>query len=294
MDMDKKVFVLIGAAGYVAPKHMAAIKEVGGELAAALDPHDSVGVLDQYFPECQFFTEFERFDRFCENYLRRERPIDFVSICSPNYLHDAHCRFALRIGANAICEKPLTTHIKNLYGLIQDEKETGRKVFTMLQLRYHPEIVKLKKEVETGMHHVKVAYHTPRGAWYRYSWKGHISKSGGLAANIGIHAFDLMVHLFGHAIGMPQIDWADQERMSGTFSLERALVEWDLSISRAFAPRREFSVDGRTIDLTNGFHQLHTRAYQEILKGEGYGPEDAADAIAITESIRNQVYGERA
>lgn len=285
-----KRFALIGAAGYVAPKHMQAIRDVGGELVAALDPHDSVGILDQYFPDCMFFTEFERFDRFCS-----QTRIDYVSICSPNYLHDAHCRFALRLGADAICEKPVVLMERNLDQLLQVERDSGNwsrlghdaQVRCILQCRLHPALANLVRSTGGDKKAtVKVVYHTPRGNWYKYAWKSDISKSGGLETNIGIHLFDLCSYLYGKLVSIESLEKTEDESM-GVLHLERATVNWDLSIRKDRTPKRIFDVDGAQLDLTNGFNDLHTVSYQKILSGDGFGLEDAREAVLICERIRS-------
>lgn len=278
-------FILIGAAGYVAPRHMAAIKAVGGNLIAALDPHDSVGVLDSHFPGCRYFSEFERFDRFCELFRHREGPIDYVSICSPNYLHDSHCRFALRIGADAICEKPLVLSARNLNQLEQAEKDHGRRVWNVLQIRHHPAIAARKQDFENGQHRVKIEYIAPRGSWYAHSWKGDEKRSGGLASNIGIHLFDAVCWLFGAARHV-RIAHAQDDMIVGEIELERADVEFILSTSGAFSPRRVFEINGEMIDLGGQFSELHEIVYREVIDGKGCGICDARPAIMLAEAIR--------
>lgn len=262
-------FALIGV-GYVAPRHMQAIKDVGGELVAALDPHDSVGILDRYFPRCLYFREPERFERWLYKH-----PVDYVSVCSPNYLHDAHCMMAMRNGASVICEKPLTITERNLEPLLEMERDTGTKVYTVLQCRLHSEAVRAKKAYTEGPYLVRVDYVTPRGPWYRYSWKGDVEKSGGIITNIGIHLFDLCYWMFGKADDIGK----------KTVHFENATVNWCLGIDGSF-PRRRFLVGTNPVDLTFGFNNLHTKSYREIMKGHGFGIEDARESIRIVEALR--------
>lgn len=292
-------FALTGAAGYVAPRHMKAIRDVGGRLVAAMDPHDSVGILDRYFPDAAFFTEFERFDRHLE-LLRRmgeEQRVHYLSICSPNHLHDAHARLALRVGADAICEKPLVLNPWNLDGLQRLEDETGRRVHTVLQLRVHPALVALREQLRadrTRRHHVRLTYVTFRGQWYGYSWKGDIRKSGGIATNIGIHFFDLLTWLFGPVCGSA-VYVAGGERMGGRLDLENADVDWYLSLRREDLPSgadqgdttyRSISVDGQEIEFSGGFTDLHSVVYADILSGNGFGIEEARPSIQLVHELR--------
>jgi len=265
-------FAIIGAAGYVAPRHMKAIKEVGGELCAVLDPHDSVGILDSYFPGCLYFREPERFERWLY-----KNPVDYVSVCSPNYLHDAHCMMAMRNGADVICEKPVTLKVKNLDSLAQMEKKTGKKVNAVLQCRLHPEAIKAKEKYHGSGHKVHIDYITPRGKWYNYSWKGDVLKSGGVVTNIGIHLFDLCAWMFGVEKHIVLLD--------KTIYFENAEVTWNLSTEGDKA-KRIFEIDGDRIDLTNNFDTLHTLVYVRILTGCGYGIEDIRTATRITETLR--------
>lgn len=290
-------YALIGAAGYIAPRHMQAIKDVGGELVAALDPKDSVGILDRYFPDASFFVEFERFDRYVDKLRRRGSPIDYVSICSPNYLHDAHVRFALRSHADAICEKPLVLTPWNVDGLAEIERESGRRINAILQLRLHPAIIALRERLakDTGRRHqVDLTYITSRGRWYAVSWKGDEGKSGGIAANIGIHFFDMLVHLFG-AVRRNLVHLREPSRAGGYLELERADVRWFLSVDRADLPAacppgkttyRAISIDGEEVEFSGGFEDLHTQSYRQILAGNGFGLEDARPAVEITSAIR--------
>lgn len=276
-------FALIGV-GYIAPRHLRAIKETGNTLVAALDIHDSVGVLDQYFPEAAFFTEFERFDRHLEKIRRAGLGVEYVSICSPNYLHDAHIRAALRLGANAICEKPLVIKPHNLDALTQIENETGRRVKTVLQLRYHPAILAAKAAV-SGRHQVNLDYCTPRGKWYQVSWKGNPEKSGGLITNIGIHLLDMLLWLYGSCLTL-NVTTQTPEEVSGTMRLEHADVTWKLSVKGD--RKRSMTVDGVDVDFTSGFDDLHTAVYRDILAGQGYGINDVYPAIALAQRIRGR------
>lgn len=297
-----KNFAIIGVGGYIAPRHLKAIKETGNRLVAALDVNDSVGILDRYFPDVPFFTEFERFDRYVEK-LRRsggDNRIDYVSVCSPNYLHDAHIRFALRIGANAICEKPLVLNPWNLDALQGMEKESGCRVNTILQLRVHPALVALRETLQSensksSKHEVVLTYITSRGPWYLSSWKGNHEKSGGVATNIGIHFFDLLIWLFG-PVQNNDVQYADALKTGGCIELERATVKWFLSIDRNDLPEtatecglstfRSITVDGREIEFSEGFTDLHNVVYQRTLEGNGFGLEDARPAIALAHDIR--------
>lgn len=276
-------FAIVGAAGYIAPRHMQAIKDVGGDLVAALDPHDSVGILDKYFPDCLYFREPERFDR----WLSRNH-VDYVSVASPNFLHDSHCLMAMRNGADVICEKPLVCHERNLDNLSEWEVKTGKKVNVVLQCRLHPEAVKAKIKYSNGSdYRVDVEYRVPRGNWYFASWKGDTEKSGGILANIGIHLFDLCVWLFGE----PDYEFAcifdcDRDDVEGGFDLDRADVDFRLSVGQGM-PKRIFRVDGESIDLTNGFTDLHTKTYEHILAGNGFGIEDIRPATRLVEAMRD-------
>lgn len=294
-----KNFALIGAGGYIAPRHLRAIKDTGNRLVAAVDPKDSVGILDQYSFETRFFTEIERFDRHLEK-LRRgaeaER-VHFVSVCSPNYLHDSHCRLALRAGADVICEKPLVINPWNLDALEEIEAETKRRVLTVLQLRVHPSLIQLRESLQTSnaAHDVELTYITSRGPWYQVSWKGNHEKSGGVATNIGIHFFDLLMWLFGLVNGI-KVYHADDERMSGFIELERARVRWFLSVDKNDLPEqakankkttyRSITVDGEEIEFSEGFTDLHTKVYEETLAGRGFGIKDARPSVQLTHDIR--------
>lgn len=289
---ERKQFVLIGAAGFVAPRHMRAIKDVGGELVAAFDPHDSVGVLDSYFPECRYFSEFERFDRFVQKILSGGGAIDSAAICSPNYLHDAHCRWAMRIGADAICEKPIVLHERNLDELKRVEEETGRRVYAILQLRHHPAVVRFREQMDDHMHICRIKYHTPRGRWYAHTWKGDERKSGGLVTNIGIHLFDLCGHLFGGVWSMHMTD-CSADRVSGAMEFNEGGVRFDLSIAGGIDRVRRFEIDGQALDLSVWFEQLHSESYRDIIRGQGWGIEDARPAIRIVEQLREKIERER-
>ena len=288
-----KSFALLGAGGYVAPRHLKAIRDVGGALEAACDPRDSVGVLDSYFPEARFFTEIERFDRFLEKRLISHKPIDYVSICTPNHLHDAHIRLALRVGADAICEKPLVLSPWNLDQLAALEERYGQKVHVVLQLRLLPQLLELKREVEATdkRYAVDLDYITPRGPWYHVSWKGETGRSGGLATNIGIHLFDMLIWVFGPYKSV-QVTEDKPDRIVGLVELDRATVWFTLSTRRKDLPdgvtgsHRSMMVDEREIDFSTGFTDLHTQVYQNILDGNGLGIEDAREAIELTYDIR--------
>ena len=300
MHVQPRDFALTGVAGYVAPRHLEAIRVTGNRLVAALDPHDSVGVLDRYFPDAAFFTEYERFDRHLEK-LRRgsdENRVDVISVCAPNHLHDAHVRLALRIGADAICEKPLVLNPWNLDALSDLEVESGRRVWTVLQLRVHPVLSGLRQRLSGSdrRHQVRITYVTPRGQWYRYSWKSRVERSGGIITNIGIHLFDLMLWLFG-VPDRVAVHVNEQDRAAGYLSLERADVSWLLSIdgrdvrgphpNQQLTPFREIMVDGENIDFTGGFTDLHTEVYRATLQGDGFGIDDARPSIELVHRLRN-------
>lgn len=297
-------FAIIGAAGYIAPRHMQAIKATDSRLVAALDPNDSVGIIDSYFPDADFFTEFERFDRHIDK-LRRsnhEQKVGYISICSPNYLHDSHMRFALRSGADAICEKPLVLNPWNIDGLIDIEKDTGRKVNTILQLRVHPSIVALREKVQSEnkdtKHDVDLTYITSRGHWYLQSWKGDQKKSGGIATNIGVHFYDMLHFIFG-ALQENVVHHSDDTMAAGYLEYEKARVRWFLSVDYKYVPEsakaegqrtyRSITVDGEEIEFSGGFTDLHNRSYEEILAGRGFGLEENRVAIETVSHIRNAV-----
>ncbi|MBN8687135.1 MAG: Gfo/Idh/MocA family oxidoreductase [Chitinophagales bacterium] len=294
-----KNFLLIGAAGYIAPRHMKAIRETGNNLLAALDPHDSVGILDTYFPDCHFFTEFERFDRHCDKLKRAGVKIDYVVVCSPNYLHDAHIRFGLRIGADVICEKPVVLNPWNVDALREMEKETGKQVFTILQLRLHPALQALHKRIlaspGSDKHIIGLKYISARGHWYLNSWKGEEQKSGGIATNIGLHFFDMLLWIFGK-VNQVTVAESSPVRTSGILELEKARVEWLLSIDEQDIPDaikekglrtfRSLTIDQAAIDFSDGFEQLHTRSYEEILAGRGITLAEVRKSIQLVHDIR--------
>lgn len=295
--MDKRRFALIGAAGYVAVRHMQAIKSVDGDLVVALDPNDSVGVIDRYFPSSDFFVEFERFDRHVDLLRRRGEAVDYVSICSPNYMHDAHVRFALRSDADAICEKPLVLNPWNIDGLAELQESTGRRISTILQLRHHPSIIALRDRVSRSreIHRVELTYITSRGRWYGISWKGDERRSGGIATNIGVHFFDMLVFVFG-AVRRNHVHLREDDKMAGFLELERATVPWFLSIDRGDLPDglaedqttfRSITVDGDAFEFSGGFTDLHTVSYESILAGDGFGLEDVRPSIEIVSQLRN-------
>jgi UDP-N-acetyl-2-amino-2-deoxyglucuronate dehydrogenase len=295
-------FALIGVAGFVAPRHLKAIKDTGNTLVAALDPHDSVGLLDNHFPDARFFTSFERFERHLVRrlYSGDEPPVDYVSICSPNFLHDTHIRLALNVNANALCEKPLVINTWNLQSLTELEARTGRRVYTVLQLRLHPTLMALRQQLTSeGAGHrrdVVLTYITRRGQWYHTSWKGDEEKSGGLAMNIGIHFFDLLLWLFGQA-KRSEVHFARPDKMAGALELEGARVRWYLSVDVNDLPEhtrsqgrhafRSITMDGQEIEFSEGFTDLHTRVYEQTLAGNGFGIEDARPSIELVYDIRH-------
>lgn len=302
MSSPKK-FGLIGAAGFVAPRHMKAIAETGNQLVAALDPKDSVGIIDSYFPEAAFFVEFERFDRHAEKLIRKGEGLEYVSICSPNYLHDAHIRFALRIGADAVCEKPLVLNPWNLDALAEIEQRQGGRVWNILQLRLHPDIMNLKKRVAKEIaanpaktYDIDLTYLTSRGRWYFISWKGNIEKSGGIATNIGVHFFDMLAWIFG-PVKENTVHLHRKDAAAGLLELARARVRWFLSVNPEFLPEeaaekgqrtyRSIRVEDEEIEFSGGFTDLHTRSYEEILAGKGFGLDEARASIEIVHHIRN-------
>lgn len=296
-----KNFALIGAAGYIAPRHLKAIKDTNNNLIAALDKFDSVGVMDSYFPNADFFVEFERFDRHIEKIKRQQNiQLDYVSICTPNYLHDSHIRMALRRGADAICEKPLVLNPWNVDALQAIEKESGNKINTILQLRLHPSIIALKNKVDSEnkkeKYDVDLTYITSRGNWYGVSWKGDESKSGGIATNIGVHFYDMLSWVFGE-VQESIVHLREKNRASGYLEFKNARVRWYLSIDENSLPKevkeknqrtyRSITVDGEEIEFSGGFTELHTESYKEILKGNGFGLLDAKSSIEIVHDIRN-------
>ncbi len=304
-----KQFALIGGAGYVAPRHMRAVKDTGNSLVAVLDPNDSVGSIDSYFPGANFFTEFERFDRHIDKKRRKGAAIDYMSICSPNYLHDAHIRFALRNGAHAICEKPLVLNPWNIDGLEEVEADTDSKVYNILQLRLHPALIKLKQKIDNPKshtlaeqptidkkHEIDLTYITSRGNWYFISWKGDESKSGGIATNIGIHFFDMLIWIFGK-VQMNIVHIFEPNRAAGFLELENARVRWFLSVDEKTLPNdvresgqrtyRWIKVDGEEVEFSKGFTDLHTESYKQIVNGNGFGLGEARASVETAYTIRN-------
>jgi len=295
-----KNFALIGAAGYIAPRHLKAIKDTNNTLIAALDKFDSVGIMDSYFPNADFFIEFERFDRHIEKLKRNGTHLDYVSICTPNYLHDSHIRMALRRGADAICEKPLVLNPWNIDALTDIQKESGNEIHTILQLRLHPSIIALKEKVDKAPVDTKfdidLTYITSRGGWYHISWKGDESKSGGVATNIGVHFYDMLSWIFGD-VKESQVHLREKSKSAGYLEFERARVRWFLSIDETDLPDeikakgqrtyRSISIDNEEIEFSGGFTELHTESYKRILAGKGFGLEDAKQSIQIVHDIRN-------
>jgi UDP-N-acetyl-2-amino-2-deoxyglucuronate dehydrogenase len=298
-----KNFALIGAAGYIAPRHMKAIKETGNRLVAALDPNDSVGVIDSYFPEADFFVEFERFDRHIDKLRRAGTQVDYMAITSPNYLHDAHIRFALRNQAHAICEKPLVLNPWNIDALAEIENESGKRIYNILQLRLHPSIIALKEKVAKElaenpdrMYEIDLTYLTSRGHWYFVSWKGDEKKSGGIASNIGVHFFDMLSWIFG-AVSENIVHIKTPDTNAGFMQMKNARVRWFLSVSYEHIPEdvkkagqrtyRSITVDGEEMEFSGGFTDLHTDSYKHILSGEGFGLQEARGSIETVSAIRN-------
>jgi len=300
MESDSKNFGLIGVAGYIAVRHLRAIKDTGNELLASLDKFDCVGLLDGFFPKSDFFVEFERFDRHFDKLKRTGTKIDYVSICSPNYLHDSHIRFALRHQAEAICEKPIVLNPWNIDALQEIENETGRKIYTILQLRLHPKIAELREKIRNGprgkVYDIDLSYITSRGNWYYISWKGDIQKSGGVATNIGIHFFDMLTWIFGDTT-RNIVHISQPNKAAGFLELENARVRWFLSIDSNDLPEsvresgkrtyRSISVEGEEIEFSEGFGELHTTSYKEILAGNGFGLSDARQSVITAFTIRN-------
>ena len=296
-----KNFALIGVGGYIAERHLRAIKDTRNNLLVALDTFDSVGIMDSYFPDASFFVEFERFDRHIEKLRRRGTQLDYISICTPNYLHDSHIRMALRSGAHAICEKPLVLNPWNIDALVDIENQYQKKVYTILQLRLHKSIIELKKQIESGpqdkIYDVDLTYLTSRGNWYYTSWKGDVTKSGGIATNIGIHFYDMLTYIFGD-VKKNKVHLHEHDRASGYLELEKARVRWFLSINYDVLPEeikqkgqrtyRSITVDGKEIEFSDGFFDLHTKSYENIINGNGFGLEDARPSISIVQQIRNQ------
>jgi UDP-N-acetyl-2-amino-2-deoxyglucuronate dehydrogenase len=300
MEEGYKNFGLIGVAGYIAVRHLRAIKETGNNLLASLDKFDCVGLLDGFFPQSDFFVEFERFDRHFDKLKRTGTKIDYVSICSPNYLHDSHIRFALRHHADAICEKPVVLNPWNVDALQEIENETGRKIYTILQLRLHPRIIKLKEKINKGpkdkIYNIDLSYITSRGNWYQISWKGDVQKSGGVATNIGIHFFDMLSWVFGDTT-KNIVHVSTHNKAAGYLELENARVRWFLSLDYNDLPdpvkasgnrtHRSIIVDGEEIEFSEGFGDLHTVSYREILDGKGFGLNDARQSVITAFTIRN-------
>lgn len=296
-----KRFALIGAAGYIAPRHMSAIRDTGNELVAALDPNDSVGVIDSHFPNADFFTEFERFDRHIDKLRRKGEAVDFVSICSPNYLHDAHMRFGLRAGADVICEKPLVLNPWNIEGLKEIEQETGKSIYNILQLRLHPSVQALRDKVHSApadkVFDVDLTYLTSRGHWYGVSWKGATEKSGGIATNIGVHFYDMLSWVFGD-LKSSVVHFHRDDVAAGYLEYERARVRWFLSINSSYLPEQAVAANKRTfrsiligdeeLEFSDGFTDLHTASYQAILDGNGFGLDEARNSIETVYRIRRE------
>lgn len=295
-----KRFALIGAAGFIAVRHMKAIKETKNDLVAALDKNDSVGIIDSYYPNADFFVEFERFDRHIEKLRRENKPIDYVSICTPNYLHDSHIRFALRHGADAICEKPLVLNPWNIDALAEIEKETGKKVNTIFQLRLHPAIIELKKKIDSDtsgkIYDIDLSYITSRGNWYFTSWKALEEKSGGIATNIGVHFYDMLTWIFGD-VQQNIVHILEPKRAAGFMQLKKARVRWYLSVDFDALPEeikakgqrtfRSITIEGKELEFSEGFTDLHTRTYEEVLAGNGFSLEDARASTQIVYDIRH-------
>jgi UDP-N-acetyl-2-amino-2-deoxyglucuronate dehydrogenase len=297
-----KNFAITGVAGYIAPRHLKAIKDTGNRLVAAVDPNDSVGIIDSFFDNVRFFTEFERFDRHIDKLRRQDngQQIDYVSICSPNYLHDAHARFALRVGADVICEKPVVLNPWNIDALQELETESGKNIYTVLQLRLLPSLLELKeklqKQISSAKKEIQLTYITSRGHWYLVSWKGQIERSGGLTTNIGIHFFDLLIWLFGD-VQYSEVHVAQATKTGGYLELKNARVKWLLSIDKADLPEatrqknkttfRSITIDGEELEFSEGFTDLHTTVYKEILAGRGFTLTDARPSVTLAHQIRN-------
>jgi len=288
-----KNFGLIGASGYIAPKHMRAIQETNNNLKCFLDPHDNVGYIDRFFPDAKYFRETERFERHLDRLKRKNEQIDYVSVCSPNYLHDSHIRLALRNGCDVICEKPLVINYDHLQSLQEIEKETGKKIYNILQLRHHPTIQDLKLKVEKNKKYdVELKYITPRGSWYDFSWKGEKDKSGGVLFNIGVHFFDMLIWIFGKPL---DYNVTNLDRKSyGILNLENATVKFELSIDKndlpwnEWKPFRSIKIDGKEIEFSEGFTDLHTVSYQNILNERGFGIEDVKETIKLISILKNK------
>jgi UDP-N-acetyl-2-amino-2-deoxyglucuronate dehydrogenase len=295
-----KDFALIGAAGYIAPRHLKAIKNTGNNLAAAYDPFDSVGIMDSYFPDSDFFVEFERSDRHIDKLKRKNRTLDYVSVCSPNYLHDSHIRFGLRNKADVICEKPIVLNPWNIDALKEIENETGKHIFSILQLRLHPSIIALKEKVQNGpkdkIYDIDLTYLTSRGHWYYTSWKGDISKSGGIATNIGVHFYDMLTWIFG-GVKKNTVNIHSHDRAAGYLELKKARIRWFLSINFDTVPEdikqkgkrtfRSIKIEGEELEFSDGFTDLHTTSYERILSDQGFRIEETRSAIEIVHDIRH-------
>lgn len=293
-------FAIIGVAGYIAPRHLQAIKDTKNNVIITMDPHDAVGRLDVYgFYNCSYFKDFEMFEREIDNLRYDNNPVDYLSICSPNYFHDAHIRFGLKSGMNVICEKPILINTEHFDTLVCRENESGKKVNSILQLRLHPSIKKLKEKIDNGpknhIYKIKLDYITSRGTWYKYAWKGNESKSGGLAMNIGVHFFDMLIWIFG-SVKAYSVEYCDEKTISGNLILEKANVSWFLSINQNNLPdnckqlnkftHRQITIDGQEIEFSEGFTDLHTESYKEILKGNGFTLKDAIPSIDLVYKIR--------
>ncbi|UOF02249.1 Gfo/Idh/MocA family oxidoreductase [Bdellovibrio reynosensis] len=291
-------FAIIGVGGYIAPRHLEAIKELGHTLVAAYDKNDSVGIMDRYFPDCQFFTDFERFESFVDSCKSTSKQVEYVSICTPNYMHSSHIKFALSHGAHAICEKPLVLHEREIDELAAYEKMFGKNVYTVLQLRVHDAILALKNKVDSApkqKYKIDMTYMTSRGQWYHESWKGDVRKSGGLSTNIGVHFFDMLTWIFGDA---DKIEMKEKNNTveSGFVALKNADVNWYLTVDRGNLPPeaakankttfRSIKINGEEFEFSEGFTELHKRVYTDILSGKGYGLDAARPAIRIVEKIR--------
>lgn len=299
-EKKKHNFALIGAAGYIAARHLKAIKDTGCNLVAALDPFDSVGILDSYFPNADFFTEFERFDRHIDKLRRSENKVEYIGICSPNYLHDSHMRFTLRSGADAICEKPLVLNPWNIEALKEVEIRNKKRVYTILQLRLHPSIIALKEKIDQSpsgkKYDIDLSYITSRGNWYQFSWKGDSQKSGGIAINIGVHFFDMLTWIFGK----PEkniVHIYEKDKAAGYLELKNARIRWFLSIDYNDIPAeikakgqrtyRSIKINSDEIEFSEGFTDLHTLSYKKVLEGNGFGIEEAGTSIETVYQIRN-------
>ncbi|MAR78136.1 MAG: oxidoreductase [Gammaproteobacteria bacterium] len=294
-----KNFVLIGASGYIAPRHMKAIKDTGNNLIAAFDPYDGIGIMDSFFPDASFFTEFERFDRYLDMIKRNGQKIDYVCVCSPNYLHDAHIRFGLKLGSDVICEKPIVLNPWNVNSLIEVEKETSNKINAILQLRLHPSIISLRDKIinssSNKSYNIELKYITSRGKWYHHSWKGDYDKSGGILSNIGIHFFDMLIWIFGNVIQIEK-EFEDKSTAKGVIVLEKAKVNWFLSVDYENIPEhiknkglrtyRSLKIENEEIEFSSGFTDLHTQSYERILKNESFSLKDTYKAIELVSKLR--------